>query len=55
METTPIKINVLSAFYLIVKYPNLAVFIETCYNNGEHEELIDFLFALETDYVKYDN
>mgnify|MGYP001559593667 CR=1 FL=1 len=45
METMPRE----SAWFLIVKYPTLRDYIHETYNSGAHEELIDFLFAIETE------
>lgn len=45
------EIDFMSACFLILKYPMLGNFIQEAYNRGDDEELIDFLFALETDSV----
>ncbi len=55
MEDSVERIDVMSAYYLIARYPMLANYIQDAYNRGHHEELIDFLFALETDPVLYLN
>lgn len=49
------RISVTSAYFLIMRYPTLANYIQDAYNRGDHEELIDFLFALDTDPVLYVN
>jgi hypothetical protein len=41
--------NSLSAYFLILRYPALSSYIEKLFNEGEDEELMDFIFALETD------
>lgn len=34
---------------LVMEFPLLRGFISSCYSRGTHNELIDFIFALETD------
>lgn len=41
--------DIMSAYFLMVKYPTLANYIQESYNRGHDEELIDFIFALETE------
>ena len=47
--------NRISAYFLILRYPTLANFIQESWNLGHDNELIDFLFALETEDVLYYN
>jgi hypothetical protein len=48
-------VNVISAYFLIIRYPSLANYIQESYNRGNDEELIDFLFALEIEDVVHYN
>lgn len=45
----------ISAYFLIIRYPMLANYIQESFNRGHHEELIDFLFALDTEPVLHIN
>jgi hypothetical protein len=45
------RISVEAAYFLMMRYPPLANYIQEAYNRGDHEELLDFLFALETEPV----
>lgn len=40
-------IDIISAYFLIIKYPTLGNYIQDSFNSDNHEELIDFLFSLE--------
>lgn len=40
-----------SAYFLMLRYPPLANYIQEAYNRGHHEELIDFIFGLELEPV----
>ena len=48
-------IDIMSAYFLIVRYPSLGNYIQDSFNRDDHEELIDFLFALETEDTEYLN
>jgi len=45
MNEMPIE----SAHHLMMMYPGLGNYIQESFNQGNYEELIDFLFALEKD------
>lgn len=45
------EISRLSAYFLLIRYPAIGNYIEEAYNRGDHEELIDFIFALDTEPV----
>lgn len=47
--------SIMSAYHLILRYPMLASYIEESFNRGDHEELLDFLFGLDTEVVLYRN
>jgi hypothetical protein len=49
------KMNIMNAYHLILRYPTLGNYIQESYNRGNDEELIDFLFALDTEPVLYYN
>ncbi len=50
-----IEIDVQSAYFLIIRYPEIANYIQESYNRGHDEELIDFIFNLDTDTCFYLN
>lgn len=45
--TIPIE----SAYFLILKYPPLGNYIQEAFNRGDHDELLDYLFGLDTEPV----
>ena len=47
--------DIISAYFLIIRYPTLATYIQEAFNRGNDEELMDFLFALDTDEMVYLN
>ncbi len=50
-----IEIDEQSAYFLILRYPELANYIQESYNRRHDEELIDFIFSLDTDTCFYLN
>ena len=49
------RIDKQSAYFLILKYPMLADYIQDAFNGDDHKDLIEFLFGLDTDIVLYSN
>lgn len=39
----------ISYYYLILRYPTLRQYINTCFVGHHDDQLIDFIFGLETD------
>lgn len=50
-----VQIDRISVYFLMIRYPSLGNYIQESWNRGHDEELIDFLFALETDDMLYLN
>lgn len=43
------EIDVLSSYYLILRYPAISSYIQEAFDRGDYEDLMDFLFELETE------
>lgn len=46
-----VKMDLVARQMLIYQYPTIRLFIEQCFNSGDEQKVIDFLFSLETDSV----
>ena len=44
-----------SAHFLMLRYPGLANYIQESFNRGNDNELIDFIFAIDTEDMVYFN
>ncbi len=49
------KIPIESAYFLMLRYPPLANYIQEAYNRGHHDDMLDLIFGLETDIILHAN